>query len=200
LKLKNKQIPSDPYSTHPLLEFRDGELEQSSDEDTDDFQDRIRCYLFRLRKNYGKQLLNAPNKDGNTPLHIAYMMQNQTIADILEGSEGVDTSIENNQGDKAVDIKEKISLERFYKLFERRKNMKDKLEMMESSFIKEESKSQYDEDGDEDDGGCGCWRSKSNQNQKKQKDRERREKYALQLFMVLVVVMILGLFLLLTRA
>jgi hypothetical protein len=66
------------------------------------------------------------------------MIKDQTIADILESSEGVDSELRNIYGDKPVDIKEKIAVERFYKEFEKRKKMKDKFKKMDEAFCDEE--------------------------------------------------------------
>ncbi|RWR88243.1 protein ACCELERATED CELL DEATH 6-like protein isoform X2 [Cinnamomum micranthum f. kanehirae] len=51
-----------------------------------------------------KKLINEPDKEGNTPVHLATMTNSNEIVDMLSNCVGVDLAVTNNQGLTAMDL------------------------------------------------------------------------------------------------
>ena len=56
--------------------------------------------------------INMKNNEGNTALHLAHMLNNKKIIEILNNNK-IDFTIENNKGEIAKEIKENISSHKF---------------------------------------------------------------------------------------
>ena len=52
-------------------------------------------------------LINIQNKEGNTPLHLAYILNNKIIISYLIENPNIDLSIKNNNGDIPEKLKQK---------------------------------------------------------------------------------------------
>lgn len=51
-----------------------------------------------------KKLINEPDKEGNTPVHLATVTSSNEIVEMLSNCEGVDLAVTNNQGLTAMDL------------------------------------------------------------------------------------------------
>ncbi|XXG69244.1 hypothetical protein AAC387_Pa06g2166 [Persea americana] len=59
---------------------------------------------YLINRPQFKKLINVPNKEGNTPVHLATITNSNEIVDMLSNCEGVDLAVTNNQGLTAVDL------------------------------------------------------------------------------------------------
>jgi len=73
------------------------------------YKEILRCILTRPDI---KKIINIQDKDGNTPLHIAVIKENDKLADILI-RKGADTSIKNKAG-SYIDSESDVDLESLY--------------------------------------------------------------------------------------
>ncbi|KAJ8627911.1 hypothetical protein MRB53_021218 [Persea americana] len=59
---------------------------------------------YLINRPQFKKLINEPNKEGNTPVHLATITNSNEIVDMLSNCEGVDLAVTNNQGLTAMDL------------------------------------------------------------------------------------------------